>query len=74
MTWLKETQKEIAVLRKISSARMTEDAVRAVVIDVISALDPERKNLGTAMKAVMAKLKGKADGKVVNRLVRDVLG
>lgn len=38
---------------------MTEDAVRAVVIDVISALDPERKNLGTAMKAVMAKLKGK---------------
>lgn len=53
---------------------MTEDAIRAVVIDVISALDPERKNLGTAMKAVMAKLKGKANGKVVNRLVRDVLG
>jgi uncharacterized protein YqeY len=26
------------------------------------------------MKVVMAKLKGKADGKVVNRLVRDVLG
>ena len=51
-----------------------ENAIRAVVIDVISALDPERKNLGTAMKAVMAKLKGKADGKVVNRLVRDVLG
>ena len=64
---VEETQKEIAVLEK-------EDAVRAVVIDVISALDPERKNLGTAMKAVMAKLKGKADGKVVNRLVRDVLG
>lgn len=71
---VEETQKEIAVLEKYLPPEMTEDAVRAVVIDVISALDPERKNLGTAMKAVMAKLKGKADGKVVNRLVRDVLG
>ena len=71
---VEETQKEIAVLEKYLPPEMTEDAIRAVVIDVISALDPERKNLGTAMKAVMAKLKGKADGKVVNRLVRDVLG
>ena len=70
----KETLAEIAVLEKYLPPEMTEDAIRAVVIDVISALDPERKNLGTAMKAVMAKLKGKADGKVVNRLVRDVLG
>ena len=69
---VEETQKEIAVLEKYLPPEMTEDAVRAVVM--ISALDPERKNLGTAMKAVMAKLKGKADGKVVNRLVRDVLG
>lgn len=36
---------------------MTEDAIRAVVIDVISALDPERKNLGTAMKAVNGETK-----------------
>ena len=56
-------------------ADFDDDQVLAVLRkDVISALDPERKNLGTAMKAVMAKLKGKADGKVVNRLVRDVLG
>ena len=74
MTWLRKPKRKIAVLEKYLPPEMTEDAVRAVVIDVISALDPERKNLGTAMKAVMAKLKGKADGKVVNCLVRDVLG
>ena len=60
--------------RKETLAEIKYSGRDAVVIDVISALDPERKNLGTAMKAVMAKLKGKADGKVVNRLVRDVLG
>ena len=40
---VEETQKEIAVLEKYLPPEMTEDAVRAVVIDVISALDPERK-------------------------------
>lgn len=70
---VKETQNEIAVLEKYLPAEMTEDAIRAVVVEVINTLGSEQKNLGAAMKAVMAKLKGKADGKVINRIVRETL-
>jgi uncharacterized protein YqeY len=36
--------------------------------------DGSAKDLGTVMKAVMPKLKGQADGSLVNKLVREALG
>lgn len=68
-----ETKAEIAVLEKYLPAEMTEDEIRTAVTTVIDALDPGQKNMGSAMKAVMAQLKGKADGKVINRIVREIL-
>ena len=52
---------------------MSEEAIRKVVTDVIAELEPGQKTMGSVMKAVMAKLKGQADGKVINRIVREVL-
>ncbi len=68
-----ETKAEIAVLQKYLPAELSEDSIREVVQATVEALEPENRNLGSAMKAVMAKLKGKADGKVINRIVREVL-
>ena len=69
---VKQRKETLAEIKDSGRDDLVEETQKEIA--VISALDPERKNLGTAMKAVMAKLKGKADGKVVNRLVRDVLG
>lgn len=71
---IEETKAEMAVLQKYLPAELSEDEIRKVVQETVEALSSEQKNLGSAMKAVMAKLKGKADGKVINRIVRETLG
>ena len=53
-----ETKAEMSVLEKYLPPEMSEDDIRAVVKDVIQSLGAEQKNMGSAMKAVMAKLKG----------------
>ena len=40
---------------------------------VEDAMDPEQRNMGSMMKAAMAQLKGKADGKVISAIVRELL-
>lgn len=68
-----ETKAEMSVLEKYLPPEISEDDIRAVVKDVIQSLGAEQKNMGSAMKAVMAKLKGQADGKVINQIVRELL-
>ncbi len=68
-----ETEAEITVLKKYLPPDMSEETIRKVVTDVIAELEPGQKTMGSVMKAVMAKLKGQADGKVINRIVREVL-
>lgn len=68
-----ETEAEITVLKKYLPPEMSEEAICKVVTDVIAELEPGQKTMGSVMKAVMAKLKGQADGKVINRIVREVL-
>lgn len=68
-----ETEAEITVLKKYLPPEMSEEAIRKVVTNVIAELEPGQKTMGSVMKAVMAKLKGQADGKVINRIVREVL-
>ena len=68
-----ETKAEMSVLEKYLPPEMSEDDIRAVVKDVIQSLGAEQKNMGSAMKAVMAKLKGQAEGKVINQIVRELL-
>ena len=71
---IEETKAEMAVLQKYLPAELSEDEIRKVVQETVEALSSEQRNLGSAMKAVMAKLKGKADGKLINRIVRETLG
>ena len=68
-----ETKAEIKILEKYLPPEMSEEDVYKVVKQTIDALDPEQRNMGSAMKAVMARLKGKADGKLINRIVREII-
>ena len=69
---VEQTKAEIDVLEKYLPAEMTPEAVEAAVKEIVDAMDPGQKNMGSVMKAVMA-LKGQADGKLINQIVRKLL-
>ena len=55
---------------------MSEDAIRAEVQAVLTVLgisEPSAKDKGKVMKELMPKVKGKADGSLVNRIVGEIL-
>lgn len=70
---VEQTKAEIDVLEKYLPAEMSPEAVEAAVKEIVDAMDPGQKNMGSVMKAVMAKLKGQADGKLINQIVRKLL-
>ena len=70
---VEQTKAEIDILEKYLPAEMTPEAGEAAVKEIVDAMDPGQKNMGSVMKAVMAKLKGQADGKLINQIVRKLL-
>ena len=66
----------LAVLSEFAPEEMSEDAIRAVIQEVLAGLGIEKptgKDKGKIMKALMPKVKGKADGSLVNRIVGELL-
>ena len=67
-------RKEMALLKKYLPEQLSEDAVAALVKEVVSAVGAtSKKDMGRVMKEVMARAKGQADGKLVSRLVAAAL-
>lgn len=67
---IEEVKQEIQVLIDYLPAQMTEDEVRAVVREVIAEVGAAGKSdMGKVMSALMPKVKGRADGKLVNQIV-----
>src|SRR5688500_7853388 len=64
-------EQEAELLKQYLPQQLSEDDARAIVRDAIAG---GAKDVGSAMKAVMPKLKGRFDGKETNRLVREELG
>lgn len=68
-------QKEIAVLSGYMPAQMGEDEIRMAVKETISEVGASGKaEMGKVMGPAMAKLKGKADGQIVRKIVEEELG
>ena len=62
---------EIEILMKYMPRQMSEDEVRKEVIKAIAEAGATgTKDLGNVMKIIMPAVKGKADGSVVNKVVR----
>lgn len=65
---------ELEILKAYLPQQMSEEEVAAIVDEAVKesgALKP--KDMGAVMKLVMPKVKGRADGKLVNRLVQSRL-
>lgn len=66
----------LAVYQEFAPEEMSEDAIRAEVQAVLTALgitEPSAKDKGKVMKELMPKVKGKADGSLVNKIVGEML-
>lgn len=61
----------MSYIDELAPKMMSEDEVRQAVKDILAGADVSNK--GAAMKLIMPALKGKADGKVINKIVTEVL-
>ncbi len=61
-------QKRYNVIMEYAPKQMSEEEVRAFITEKFAEV-VATKNKGQIMKCVMAELKGKADGKVINQVV-----
>lgn len=67
---VEQTKTEMAVLAKYMPAQLSEDEIRTIVVNAISSLTAPVK-MGDVMGKVMPETRGRADGKVVNTIVRE---
>ena len=66
---------EAKYLRQYMPAQMSADEIKAVIVAAVAeSQSKDIKDLGKVMKLVQPKVAGKADGKLVNQLVRETLG
>ena len=69
-----QNEAEIAVLMAYLPQQMAEGEIRKLVQDAIAATGASSpKEMGKVMKELMPKVKGRADGKLVNQIVRELL-
>lgn len=69
-------EKRLAVYQEFAPEEMSEEAVLAEVKAVLAALAidaPSIKDKGKVMKELMPRVKGRADGGMVNKIVGEVL-
>ncbi|WP_088228754.1 GatB/YqeY domain-containing protein [Desulfosporosinus sp. FKB] len=68
-------EEEIAILKEYLPQQLSEGEIRQLVQETIAAVGAQGpKDLGKVMGALSPKTKGRADGKFVNLIVREVLG
>ena len=68
------TQREIAILMEYLPSQLTEEELDKIVHDTITEIGASSmKDMGKVMGALMPKVKGKSDGKMVNELVKKYL-
>lgn len=69
-----KTKEEIAVIMPYLPEQLSEDAIKALVKDAVTKTGASSpKDMGKIMKLIMPEVKGKADGKLVNSIVREML-
>lgn len=71
---VEQAKQEIAVLRKYLPEQLSDEELKVIVAEAVAetgAAGP--KDMGKVMAAVMPKTKGRADGKRINAMVRELL-
>ena len=73
---IEECSKRIAVYEEFAPKMLNEDEIKTVIDGVLKELEietPTGKDKGRIMKVLMPKVKGIADGKLVNQVLADVM-
>jgi uncharacterized protein YqeY len=71
---IEKQEKELEILRSFLPQQLSKDEIFALVDEAIKETNAlEMKDLGKVMKALMPKISGRADGKIVNQMVREKL-
>jgi uncharacterized protein YqeY len=66
---------ELAIIEEYLPKQLGDDELKAIVAAAVAESGASApKDMGAVMKLVMPKVKGQADGKRVNQLVREALG
>ncbi len=69
-----QTNKEIEILTKYLPQQLSEEEVKIIVLSAIQEVGAtSMKDMGKIMAVVMPKIKGQADGGIVNKLVKEYL-
>jgi len=69
-----KAKKEIEIVKKYLPEQLSKEEVEKIVkVTIIKFGFKGPQDIGPAMKEIMPQLKGKADGKIVNKMVRDLL-
>lgn len=70
-----ELKQELEILKGYLPPQLTEEELRQIISETIKEVDAHgKKDLGKVMRSVMPKVKGRADGGLVNRIVQELLG
>ena len=67
----KEYQDKYDIITRYAPKQLTEEEIIKIITEKFSE-EIASKNKGVIMKAVMGELKGKADGKLINKVVADL--
>jgi len=69
-----KAKKEIEIVKKYLPEQLSEEEVEKIVKETIAKFGFKGlQDIGPAMREIIPQLKGKADGKMVNKMVRDLL-
>ena len=69
-----QEETELAVIRSYLPERLSEDELRALVGKAVSGIGAEgMRDMGKVMGILMPEVRGRADGQIVNRLVKEHL-
>lgn len=69
-----QAEEEIKILKKYLPEALSDEELKGIVAEVVAEVGAATmKDMGKVMPAVMAKTKGRADGKRINAMVRELL-
>lgn len=69
---LAEYNQRMSVIDEFVPKMMTEEETRKAIYNIIATVDIQQTGKGALMKAIMPQLKGKADGKMINKIVTEI--
>lgn len=69
-----KNEEEIAILKKYLPEQLSDDDLKKIIAETITAVHAAGpKDMGKVMGTVIGKTKGRADGKKINSIVRELL-